>query len=98
MEVFVDLRDVPQICMEALSAVTWELVRMPPTAELVWKADYPQYEGSLLPGDFHLGSACTMGASQATEPHCGNVLVYHCPVKIFGTSSFVLVGTTHFRP
>ena len=75
-----------------------ELVRVLSTAELVRKADYPQCEGSLLPSDFRLGSACTMGASQATEPHCRKFLVYHCSVQSFGTSSFVPVGLVIGHP
>ena len=46
-----------------LPTVIGELVRMLPTVGLVRRADYPQCEGSVLPCDSRLGSACTMEAS-----------------------------------
>ena len=63
VEVFVDLRVVPHVCTETLPTVIGELVRILPTVGLVRRADYPQCEGSVLPRDFRLGSACTMEAS-----------------------------------
>ena len=67
VQIFVDLRAVLQICIETSSIVMWELVRMLPTVELVRRADCPQCVGSVLPIDSHLGSACTM---EASESHC----------------------------
>ena len=55
-----DLRVEPHVCTETLPTVMGELVRMLPTVELVRRTDYPQYVGSVLPRDSHLGSACTM--------------------------------------
>ena len=63
VEVFVYLQVVPHVCTEALPTVIGELVRMLPTVGLVRRADYPQCEGSVLPRDFRLGSACTVEAS-----------------------------------
>ena len=63
VEIFVDLRVVPQVCTETLPTVMWKLVRVLPTVELVRKADCPQCVGSVLLSDSRLGSACTMEAS-----------------------------------
>ena len=54
VEIFVDLRVVPHVCMEALPTVMWELVRMLPTVELVRRADFTQCVGSVLPIDSRL--------------------------------------------
>ena len=63
----VDLRVVPDVRIETGPTVTWKLVRILPTVELV-RRDCPQCVGSVLPSDSRLGSACTMEASKIPLP------------------------------
>ena len=63
VEIFVDLVVPHHVCTETSPTVTWELVRMLPTVELVRRADCPKCVGSVLPSDSRLGSACTTEAS-----------------------------------
>ena len=67
-----DLRVVPHVCIETGPTVTWELVRMLLTVELV-RRDCPQCVCSVLPSDSRFCSACTMETSTIPLPLQGRI-------------------------
>ena len=70
-----DLRVVPHVCIETGPTVTWKLVRVLPTVELV-RRDCPQRVGSVLPSDSCLGSACTNGGLPEPLSHIADRFWY----------------------